>query len=62
DEAVESFRPVFANTFERGLLKIPLTVPCTFLERFSYENHSIIEYTSSIVRGDKYTFTVNLKI
>ena len=62
DRAVESFHPVNPNARERDLLKIPTATPCMFLERFSYENNSIIEYTLSIVRGDKYSFTVNLTV
>lgn len=62
DRAVESFRPINPNARERDLLQIPTTIPCMFLERFSYEHDSIIEYTLSIVRGDKYSFMVNLTV
>lgn len=62
DRAVESFRPINPNGRERDLLKITTTTPCMFLERFSYEKYSIIEYTLSIVRGDKYSFKVNLTL
>lgn len=60
DRATETFRPVLATQSERELLKINQNTPCMLIERFSYENNSIIEYTKSIVRGDKYTFKVDL--
>lgn len=60
--ATEAFRPVMSNTSERELLQIPSSIPCILLERFSYEDDLIIEYTKSIVRGDKYIFKVDLKM
>lgn len=60
DHAIETFRPILASPTERELLKLPPSIACTLLERFSYEDTFIIEYTKSIVRGDKYTFKVDL--
>lgn len=59
NHATEAFRPVLASTPERELLQIPSSTPCILLERFSYEDDLIIEYTKSIVRGDKYIFKVD---
>lgn len=59
DHATEAFRPVLATAAERSLLQISSSVPCILLERFSYEDGILIEYTKSIVRGDKYVFRVD---
>lgn len=56
DRASETFRPVMATPEEKTLLHISSSIPCTLLERFTYEKNSLIEYTKSIVRGDKYAF------
>ena len=42
------------------LVHISSNVPCTLLERYSYEGNVLIEYTKSIVRGDKYAFRIEL--
>ncbi len=60
ERATETFYPILASRHERELLKIPANIPCTLLERYSYEENSIIEYTYSVVRGDKYIFKVDL--
>lgn len=60
DKGTETFRPVMPNSEEKALLKVPSNVPCILLERFSYENNLLIEFTKSIVRGDKYMFDVAL--
>lgn len=61
DRVTETFRPVFPRPEERKLLCITANTPCMLLERFSYEDSRLIEYTKSVVRGDKYTFQVELK-
>lgn len=61
NSARETFRPVMPRTDEKKLLKLPANIPCILLERFSYEDNYIIEYTKSIVRGDKYIFRVELE-
>ena len=61
DRATETFRPVMPRADEKALLKIPGTTPCILLERFSYEDNLLIEYTKSIVRGDKYIFHIELQ-
>lgn len=60
DRATEKFRPVMPRSEERTLLHISSNVPCTLLERYSYEGNVLIEYTKSIVRGDKYAFRIEL--
>lgn len=60
DKADETFRPIIPNPWECSLLNITNKIPCTLLERFSYEEGSLVEYTQSIVRGDKYVFKVKL--
>lgn len=61
DHAVETFRPIMADKKERDLLQISSSIPCQLLERYSYEENSITEYTYSVIRGDKYIFKVVLK-
>lgn len=61
DHATETFQAVLAGTKEAELLKLPSGTPCILLERFSYEDGMLIEYTRSTVRGDKYVFRVELK-
>ena len=60
DRAIETFKPCIPNRLQCNLLKISSKIPCTLLERFSYEEDYLVEYTFSIVRGDKYIFKVNL--
>lgn len=60
DNAVEHFRPIMPRPDEKGLLHMPVITPCILLERFSYEDDILIEYTKSIVRGDKYIFQIEL--
>lgn len=61
DKAVETFRPVMPHPEEKDLLKMSINTPCLLLERFSYEDNMVIEYTKSIVRGDKYIFHIDLQ-
>lgn len=60
DRATETLRPILASSAERELLQIPTTIPCMLLERCTYENDMVIEYTRSVVRGDKYIFRIDL--
>lgn len=62
DRAVEKFQPVMPRPEEKILLHILSDMPCTLLERYSYEGDLLIEYTKSIVRGDKYAFQVDLPL
>lgn len=56
--ATETFQPVMPQGDERVLLHISPNTPCMLLERYSYEGNMLIEYTKSIVRGDKYSFRI----
>ena len=58
--ATEQFRPIIPSAFERKHLQISSSTPCMLLERLSYEDDQVIEYTQSVIRGDKYTFSVDL--
>ena len=60
DSIRETLRPVMPRPEEKTLLQMPANTPCILLERFSYEGDLLIEYTKSIVRGDKYIFHVDL--
>ncbi len=59
DRARETFYPVMPSANEKDLLQLPSHTPCILLERYSYEEDSIIEYTRSVVRGDKYIFKID---
>lgn len=61
EQATETFRPVMPHPEEKALLQMPPSTPCILLERFSYEDGLLIEYTKSIVRGDKYIFHIDLQ-
>ena len=62
EETEETFQPVMPRADEKNLLHISSSTPCTLLERFSYENDDLVEFTKSIVRGDKYVFRSELII
>lgn len=59
DLAREKFQPVFPLAEEKSLLHISSNIPCMLLERYSYEGETLIEYTKSIIRGDKYAFHIS---
>ena len=58
--STELLSPVMPNPEQRTLLNIPHNLPCMAIERFSYEGDVLVEYTTSIVRGDKYKFEAEL--
>lgn len=60
DHAVETFQPLLPSPKEKELLHIHHALPCMLLERYAYEDGHIIEYTRSVVRGDKCVFRVDL--
>lgn len=60
ERATEKFQPVMPCPEEKNLLHISSNTPCMLLERCSYEGDILIEYTKSIVRGDKYAFRIEL--
>lgn len=58
--AEEYFKPVLTNKLESHYLNIVEGSPSLKIERFTFERNSIIEYTVSIARGDKFTYRVRL--
>jgi GntR family transcriptional regulator len=60
EKSVETLNPCLPKQIQCELLNISSKIACTQLERLTYEAGNIIEYTSSIIRGDKYTFKVDL--
>lgn len=60
DHAVETFQPILPSPREKELLSVNHPIPCMLLERYGYEEESLVEYTRSVVRGDKYIFKVRL--
>ncbi|KGM45986.1 GntR family transcriptional regulator [Neobacillus niacini] len=59
--ATETFKAVSTRSIEAEYLQIIENTPSLMLERTTYEHDSIIEYTASIARGDKFSYTVELK-
>lgn len=59
--AEETFQPILASEEEVAILEIAESTPSLKIERFTYENNSIIEYTVSIARGDKFKYRVRLE-
>lgn len=59
--AEETFQPVLTNEEEAERLEISKESPSLKIERFTYENDDIIEYTISIARGDKFKYRVRLE-
>lgn len=60
--AEESFYPCILNDVEADILNVPSGSPGIVLERYTYEGNKLIEYTKSIVRGDKFKYKVKLDI
>lgn len=59
-KAIESFKAVSARKDEAEILRIIEGSPCLMLKRITNEQNEVIEYTVSIARGDKFTYTVEL--
>ncbi|MTI49392.1 MAG: GntR family transcriptional regulator [Firmicutes bacterium] len=60
-KAEESFRPVNTRHDEAVMLEINEDVPSMMIERTTYENEEIIEYTVGIARGDMFEYRVVLE-
>lgn len=60
-KAVENFRAVATNDKEAQWLQIQAGEPSLLLERITYAKEGVIEYTKTIARGDKFTYTVELQ-
>ena len=61
DKATETFKSIIPLQHEKDLLQIYGNIPCMLLERYTYERCNLVEYTRSVIRGDKYVFSVDLK-
>ncbi|SCY44164.1 GntR family transcriptional regulator [Alkaliphilus peptidifermentans] len=59
--AEETFKPVVTNEEEAAYLQIDTSVPSLMIERTTYEEDHIIEYTVGIARGDRFKYRVILK-
>lgn len=59
--AKEKFQPVVTNVEEARSLKVGKEIPSLKIERYTYENDRIIEYTRSIARGDKFEYCITLE-
>lgn len=60
-QATETFRAVITRPEEAKHLTIEEGFPSMMLIRTTYEKASVIEYTVTIARGDKFSYTVELK-
>lgn len=58
--AEEFFQPILTNKLESIYLEIMEGAPSLKIERLTYENDNIIEYTLGIARGDKFKYRVQL--
>lgn len=59
--AEETFQPVLTREDEAKLLNYSAEMPSMMIERTTYENETIIEYTKGIARGDRFKYRVTLK-
>ncbi|MBS4179375.1 GntR family transcriptional regulator [Lederbergia citrea] len=60
-KANERFQAVMPTDDEAQLLRIDKGEPSLLIERTTFENNSVIEYTVTIARGDKFSYSVELK-
>ena len=58
--AEEYFMPILTNKLESIYLDIKEGSPSLKIERLTYENENVIEYTVSVARGDKFKYRVKL--
>lgn len=61
EHVIEKFRATLINKSEASIMKLKVNSPAIQLERTTYFGAEIIEYCSSIVRGDFFTYTIELK-
>lgn len=59
--AEEYFEPILTNKLESIYLDINEGAPSLKIERFTYENSKLVEYTIGVARGDKFKYRVQLK-
>lgn len=60
DSANESFGAVAISSKDAKLFNLPAGHPALDLERLTYSGEQCVEYTSGVVRGDKFRFQVKL--
>ncbi|KEI08681.1 GntR family transcriptional regulator [Clostridium sp. K25] len=60
-KAEETFRPVHMRNHEAKLLKADVKIPSMMIERYTFEQSTIIEYTVGIARGDRFEYRVVLE-
>lgn len=58
--AEEYFQPILTNKLQSLYLNISEGAPSLKIERFTYDNSEVIEYTLSIARGDRFKYRVKL--
>lgn len=58
--AEEYFEPILTGKLESIYLEILEGAPSLKIERFTYDNTKLIEYTVGIARGDKFKYRVQL--
>jgi len=61
ERIVEKIRAAVISKADAGLMKLKPNVPAIKLERLTYYGAYTIEYCVSIVRGDFFTYTIELK-
>lgn len=61
DRAIEKFKAVIPTEDILEKLKMSSLRACMELERYTYSQNEVLEYTKSIARGDKLTFEIELK-
>jgi GntR family transcriptional regulator len=58
---IEKFRADAIRSYEAKLMNLKTGTPIIHIERTTFDGPEIIEYCVSIVRGDFFTYTVELK-
>lgn len=60
-KAKESFKPVLISKSDSKVLNVEGGTAAMRIERVTFENNRVIEYTVSVSRGDKFEYTVVLE-
>lgn len=60
-KAKESFKPILISKSDSKILNVGDGTAAMRIERVTFENNRIIEYTVSVSRGDKFEYTVVLE-
>ena len=60
-KAKESFKPILISKSDSKLLNVKDGTAAMRIERVTFENERVIEYTVSVSRGDKFEYTVVLE-